>query len=153
MTQVNTTDIPAAPASGLEVLPVINNMLKALRDDNAGSTAPSPTVPHMTWVDTSTSPPTIYRRNAANSEFVPELVALRAAPLPIAGAGIGQWTALISSPGGALVLPAGGTWAYYAPRYSNGVVADVVIGVAAGGTTIGPAVAGQNYYGLGYRRG
>ena len=70
------------------------------------------------------------------------------APLPQSAAGEGQWKAIISISGGALSLPAGGTWAWFCWQYnaSTGIMAvsgsTGIAGVSAGGTQIAVAVLG-----------
>jgi len=71
------------------------------------------------------------------------------APLP-------QWVVLNSGGDGvAMVLPAGGTWAYFLIIVSSstgGVTANSsVAGVAAGGTTIGIATGSHQWTGFGWR--
>jgi hypothetical protein len=77
--------------------------------------------------------------------------AINAVVPPTASAGLGQWTVINSAVGAALVLPAGGTWAYFALQLNTGVIANAAIGVAAGGTSVGAAVAGQNWVGFAWR--
>ena len=48
----------------------LNEVLSANTTLFAGPSAPSITVPHMIWQDTSSDPPTEYRRNATNSGWV-----------------------------------------------------------------------------------
>lgn len=77
------------------------------------------------------------------------LEALPAAPT--ATAGDGQWVAIGSAVGAALVLPAGGEWAYAAYRFNSGVVANSAFGVGDGGATVGAATGGQNWSGFAWR--
>jgi hypothetical protein len=76
-------------------------------------------------------------------------------PKPTASAGsMGQWANVVSTSGGALVLPAGGTWAWlfmgWAVTGGTWTVAPTA-GVSAGGTTIGAATAGTWLGGLIWR--
>jgi hypothetical protein len=48
----------------------LNQILLALFTHNSGSTAPTTTYPFMEWEDTSTTPPTIRRRNSANNAWI-----------------------------------------------------------------------------------
>lgn len=58
-------------------------------------------------------------------------------PLPQSAAGVGEWRSLIAANGVALVLPAGGTWAYiYTFFNTSGQWVSAVASVAAGGSTI-----------------
>jgi hypothetical protein len=77
--------------------------------------------------------------------------AINAVVPPTQSAGLGQWATLTSAVGAALVLPAGGTWAYSATRYSSGTATNAAAGVAAGGTSVVAAVAGQNWTGFAWR--
>ena len=77
--------------------------------------------------------------------------AINAVVPPTASAGLGQWTSITSAVGAALVLPAGGTWSYFALLFNSGVVSNFGVGVAAGGTSVGAAVAGQNWGGFVWR--
>lgn len=55
---------------GLTVLAAINEILSAVRDDNAGPTPPDDPVAFMRWRDTSLVPPVLKIRNAANTAWV-----------------------------------------------------------------------------------
>jgi hypothetical protein len=80
-----------------------------------------------------------------------EAIDAQAGALPTASTGTGQWSSLNSAVGAAAVLSAGGTWAYAIYRFNSGVVATSAFGVAAGGTTVGAAAAGQNWSGFAWR--
>lgn len=76
------------------------------------------------------------------------------APMPTSSAGVGQWKNLYAPDSTALVLPAGGTWAYmmcYEATSSGIWGSAITAGVAAGGATIGSATAGYSIFGLGWR--
>jgi hypothetical protein len=77
--------------------------------------------------------------------------AIGAPPTPTTSAGLGQWVEITSALSAALVLPASGTWAYSAFQFNSGVASSGRTGVAAGGTSVGPAVAGQNWSGFAWR--
>jgi hypothetical protein len=75
------------------------------------------------------------------------------APRP-AGSGVGQWQSLISPLGGALTLPAGGTWAYLIMAYSNANqtwASGCSASIAAGGTAIAGAVSNGYWTGFAWR--
>jgi hypothetical protein len=82
-------------------------------------------------------------------------VNLGAAPVPTASSGVGEWRLVSAGANVALVLPSGGTWAYFALTVNNstGVLNApiVAIGVAAGGTTAIAANASLRYDGLAWR--
>jgi hypothetical protein len=73
------------------------------------------------------------------------------APLPQTAAGVGQVQAITSAPGGALSLPAGGTWYYECWYYTTATLyifstvatAQPSNGIAAGGTAILAGGAGS----------
>jgi hypothetical protein len=75
---------------------------------------------------------------------------------PQAGAGVGQFLMVGAGDGAAYVLPAGGTWVYALNRLitsSGGIVpAARVSGEAAGGTTVGAALAGHQWNGIAWRK-
>jgi hypothetical protein len=76
------------------------------------------------------------------------------APLPQAAAGVGQWEYFESGTGIAFILPAGGTWSYFACKVtaaSGTFAATSIGGVAAGGTTVGAASAGVDWIGFVWR--
>jgi hypothetical protein len=82
------------------------------------------------------------------------------APLPKSATGVGQFRDIGSlvGVGGALTMPAGGTWAYSAMRYSNlnaswHIPAEPggYAGIAAGGTTIVAASANIGWVGFVWR--
>lgn len=81
---------------------------------------------------------------------------LGGATKPQAAAGVGQFQLQIATLAAALVLPAGGSWAYFAlPFNASGQVSTStpapVAGVAAGGTTVGAATSGWFWYGFSWR--
>jgi hypothetical protein len=73
---------------------------------------------------------------------------LGAAPMPISGTGLGNFTGPSGGPGDAFVLPSGGTWAYFAYRRASGAIATEVAGVAAGGTTVAAGSGSDFWRGL-----
>jgi hypothetical protein len=70
-----------------------------------------------------------------------------AMPIAKSGSGVGQVQAISAASGTnvTLALPAGGTWAYFGwtNNTTSGVDANIVAGVAAGGTTIVGPITGQ----------
>jgi hypothetical protein len=78
-------------------------------------------------------------------------IAINAVVPPTASAGLGQWTNLGTVSGGALTLPAGGTWAYFAIAFISGGASGQAAGVAAGGTVVGAATSGQIWVGFAWR--
>jgi hypothetical protein len=70
------------------------------------------------------------------------------APLrPATGTGFG-FQSLLPGDGGAAVLPAGGTWAYWGSRFFNNTGAldgNHAAGVSAGGATVGAGLAGRGW--------
>ena len=77
--------------------------------------------------------------------------AINAVVPPTASAGLGNWGNIGTVAGAALTLPAGGTWAYFAIAFISGAVSSQSAGVAAGGTVVGAAVAGQIWIGFSWR--
>ena len=79
--------------------------------------------------------------------------AINAVVPPTASAGLGQWTSSSTAVGGALVTPAGGTWAYMFTAYADpsGLTVAFAASVAAGGTTVGGATSGTFYRALFWR--
>jgi hypothetical protein len=75
------------------------------------------------------------------------------APMPTASAVIGQWVDISVTDNTAVVLPAGGTWAYLVLHrlWSSNQLTGRTIGVAAGGTTLAVAVPGYDYIALAWR--
>ena len=55
--------------NGAAVRAQINQVIAALRSTSSGVVEPAATAPGMLWVDTSTTPPTLKLRNAADSAF------------------------------------------------------------------------------------
>lgn len=81
-------------------------------------------------------------------------VAANPAPVPQTTTGVGQWTAIASTTGGALTLPAGGTWAwmYLGRDTTNSTIAGAgTSSVSAGGTTIQSGVANVLWFGFAWR--
>jgi hypothetical protein len=75
------------------------------------------------------------------------------APRPITSAGIGQWVNLFGATNAALVLPAGGTWAWhYTQRVTSTAVHNgTSSGISAGGSTIATAAANLDHWGFAWR--
>ena len=80
-------------------------------------------------------------------------VVATAQPKAKTSTGAGQFLQITSSVGVALVLPAGGTWAYFGQRIasSSGGILAVVAGINAGGSTILTASAGNSGEGWAWR--
>lgn len=57
-------------ASGALFRQDLNNVLRAIAENNMGATAPTTTYAGMWWLDTSTSPATLRLRNNTNSDWV-----------------------------------------------------------------------------------
>jgi len=55
--------------TGAAVRAQINQVLAALQSTHAGHTPPLGTAPGMLWVDTSTTPSTLYIRDPTDSAF------------------------------------------------------------------------------------
>lgn len=78
---------------------------------------------------------------------------LEAAPVAKTGAGTGQFQALSAGFGAALVLPAGGTWAWFSVVYTNtGNIQGSGAGVSAGGTVLNAGAAGTAFIGFCWRQ-
>ena len=72
--------------------------------------------------------------------------------LPSSSAGLGQWLMLSPPVNAALVLPAGGEWAYFATLYVGGVAINGAAGKAAGGSTVGASGSdGRTWFGFAWR--
>ena len=164
-----------ANSGGSTYRAAVNTALAAIQSSSSGTAAPSPTVAGMLWYDTTNS--ILKRRNTANTAWIDvsfdtvgattvrgnasasaavetdlTMASLRTMiGFPTAAATLGQWAVINSVVGAALVLPAGGTRSYFALQLNTGVIANAAIGVAAGGTSVGPAVAGQNWVGFAWR--
>jgi hypothetical protein len=106
---------------------------------------------------------TIARHNDAGTYLDAPLVINRAtgvvtatglAPRPTLAAGVGQWISIAGSTGAACVLPAGGTWAWFAFGYvaSNMTIGwGVASGSHAGGTTVITGQPGIVFIGTSWR--
>ena len=165
-----------ANSGGSTYRAAVNTALSAIQSSSSGTAAPSPTVAGMLWYDTTNS--ILKRRNTANTAWVDVSSDTLAATtvrgnssgsaaaeaaitmptlrtmlgFPIAGAGLGQWTALSSGSGVALTLPAGGTYAWFFQSFNtSGVVTFHSANVTAGGSTIQGASAGINHIGFAWR--
>lgn len=81
--------------------------------------------------------------------------ALLAPAAPKIGAGVGQWTVLLSATGTAIALPAGGTWAYFwlAFNVSTNTFASsgLQAGFAAGGSLIDSGIANAQVSAVAWR--
>lgn len=75
-------------------------------------------------------------KNSVLSAFMVKSDAAALAPVPTAGAVVGQWQRLFIN-ASSLSLPAGGSWAYYVTGFSSGgSLISVQSSVAAGGTVV-----------------
>lgn len=63
-----THDYQIANGSGIGVRSDVNNALAAIVTQNSGPSAPSPTYPYMSWVDTTSGH--LKQRNAANTAWI-----------------------------------------------------------------------------------
>ncbi len=63
-------DYDIANQSGSAFRADLNNALAAIVSQNSGASAPSTTYAYQLWIDTSTTPATIKRRDAANSSWI-----------------------------------------------------------------------------------
>jgi hypothetical protein len=75
------------------------------------------------------------------------------APLPQTEAGVGKFVFIDSGMSNALVLPAGGTWAYYYNGITNGTYLAVIGGggIAAGGSVARAGVGNYEWFGFAWR--
>ncbi len=96
----------------------------------------------------------IFPASSANPSLA--RLAISAAPLPISGAGPGSWVYLSSPPANPLVLPPGGTWAWFflSFRASSSLWGGVYNAgtETPGGTTIAVGVTDTVYIGFAWRR-
>lgn len=78
---------------------------------------------------------------------------LEAAPLPISGTGVGQFTSIASATGAALALPSGGTWVWAITTLTpaTNLIVGTSAGLNAGGTTIAAASPGNDHRGWAWR--
>jgi hypothetical protein len=69
MTQPLASDFPIDPTttSGTALADILNRFSDSVNTSNSGATPPPDTTPGMVWLDTSTTPPTMRIRNAANT--------------------------------------------------------------------------------------
>jgi hypothetical protein len=75
-------------------------------------------------------------------------------PTPKTAAGVGQWVAIVPAMGAALVVPAGGTWAWFGTGYiaGSGIWAAALLGgIAAGGSNALGAQANTQWSGVFWR--
>lgn len=80
-------------ASGASFRADLNNVLKAIATCNAGTTQPTTTYEGMFWLNTSTNPPTLNMRNAANNGwYVLGTIDKLAGNKVKEGGGVGQLT-------------------------------------------------------------
>ena len=165
-----------ANSGGSTYRAAVNTALSAIQSSSSGTAAPSPTVAGMLWYDTTNS--ILKRRNTANTAWIdvnsdtvaattvrgnssgsaaaeaavtmPTLRTMLG--FPTASAGLGNFLGLYAL-SAALVLPASGTWAYSFLAFVSAGSLDSggAAGVAAGGTTVGAAVAGRQYVGFAWR--
>jgi hypothetical protein len=69
MAQITDWPIPSGP-SGLAMRQQVNLITEALRTQNSGDAAPTPTIAGMEWFDTSVSPGVLKVRNSANDGWI-----------------------------------------------------------------------------------
>jgi hypothetical protein len=92
----------------------------------------------------------ISQLSAANAR-----TAISAPPTPTSVSGVGEFVVLNPAQNAAAVLPAGGTWAYFAVLIlgtgSSNYAGNSIAGVAAGGTTVGSATSSYRWNGFCWR--
>jgi hypothetical protein len=114
------------------------------------------------WIVLGTLNTTTNRFTAASSTigaallFAADAAAARTAigspPTPNTGAGVGRRETIGAALGSALVLPASGSWDYFAVQFnSTGNITSYASGVAAGGTTVQAALASHGWGGTAWR--
>lgn len=69
MAQVTSYSRAALEGDEAQFITFVNEVFQAILTNSAGPVAPNETSAHMTWLDTSTSPWTLRRRNAANNAW------------------------------------------------------------------------------------
>ena len=83
------------------------------------------------------------------------LSAIGAPAIPTNSAGLGNWTQVVGSADGALTLPAGGSWAWFALRLTTATGAtnsgSTQAGVSAGGASVVAGVSGSTWIALVWR--
>lgn len=87
----------------------------------------------------------------STTKVAPDLTTLT----PTSTAGMGEFKVVAGTVGGALSLPAGGTWAWFGMRRNDagGTVSAITGGVASGGTEIFAASGGNQAHALVWRVG
>lgn len=76
MTQSPDYAFPPSPWPPALAWPFLENLIRALGDDNAGPTEPPNAFPFMRWRDTSVTPSVLRVRNATNTGWIPLLTDL-----------------------------------------------------------------------------
>lgn len=79
MTQANI-NIPDSDGQAYRI--AVNSALAALGTDNAGGTAPVTTYANMLWLNTSLTPPVLYRRDTTNTSWNVESTGSAGSTLP-----------------------------------------------------------------------
>lgn len=166
-----SADFVVDDGTGASLLSQLNAMLPALASSNSGGSAPAGPVPFQLWGDTGAA--ILRMRNNAGAAWVDVVTsdyattignslitaasnaaartAIAAPAIPTTSAGAGQVATINPAIGAAAVLASGGTWFYAITRYNSGVTTNFATGVDAGGTTVGAALAGQNWIGFAWR--
>jgi len=120
--------------------------------DQGSNTFELPPSPVFTGTPVApTATPGTNTTQIATTAYTKAEISSQAGAIPTGSSGIGQWVTISSASGAALVLPAGGTWAWFGQRFFNGGQQGWSVGVNAGGTTVMGAVGGQYHNGLGWR--
>jgi hypothetical protein len=103
--------------------------------------------------------PLVVARNSGAPVFADPALwrsALSVPALPISASGVGQWASLNPGTGNAVILPAGGTWAwwfmaFFDPAGTISISSPISRGVNAGGTNLQAGVAGAFFSGVAWR--
>ena len=174
MPQITSWTIPNSGGSTYRA--AVNTALSAIQSSSSGAAAPSPTVAGMLWYDTTNS--VLKRRNTANTAWIEvsfdtvgattvrgnasgsaaaetdvSMASLRVMlGFPNSSGGLGTWAWIYSSAGGALTLPAGGTWAFFFLSINaSGNLLGSGANDLAGGSVAATAAAGLTHVGFAWR--
>lgn len=146
--------ISASANTGAATMAVSGLSAKNIRKGTGSTALDADDIPSSAMIEIAYDGTQFILLNVSRTE-VQARAAIAAAPLPATASGVGQFASLTASSGDPLVLPADGSWVYFALSTiaATGAVTGSSSSRANGGSTIAAGSAGVSWNGFCWRVG